>query len=151
MPESRIVKIHKKIAELVSADFSSGYSGLNFTNRGFRFVQLDNIIIPSVGIKFIDCIEENTNVPLGRFRGKAIFEIYVFCSGTTNQARTDSSLNSVSDMIAAITDNRQLGLGSEVDDVMCDFLSLDGDVFGVDGVGVGYIRVTVFFQSDSGA
>ena len=54
-------------------------------------------------------------------------------------------------MIAAITDNRQLGLGSEVDDVMCDFLSLDGDVFGVDGVGVGYIRVTVFFQSDSGA
>ena len=54
MPDSRIVKIHKKIAELVSVDFAAGFSGLDFSDRGFRFVQLDNIMIPSVGIKFVD-------------------------------------------------------------------------------------------------
>ena len=151
MPESRIVKIHKKIAELVSVDFSTGYSGLNVSDRGFRFVQLDNIMIPSVGIKFVDSLEENTNVVLGRYRGTAVYEVYAFCAGTTNEARTDSALNSCSDMIKAITANRQLGLGGEVDDVMCDFMSIDGDVLGVDGVGIGYIRVKVFYQSDDGA
>jgi len=151
MADSRIVKIHKKIAELVSADFSAGHSELNFSNRGFRFVQLDNIMIPSVGIKFVDSLEENTNVTLGRYRGTAIFEVYAFCGGTTNEERTDTALNACSDMIKAITANRQLSLGTDVDDVMCDFMSIDGDVLGVDGVGIGYIRVKVFYQSDDGA
>jgi len=151
MPDSRIVKIHKKIAELVSVDFATGFSGLDFSDRGFRFVQLDNIMIPSVGIKFVDSIEENTNVTLGRYKGTAVFEVYAFCGGTTNQERTDSALNSASDMIKAITANRQLSLGTDVDDVMCDFMAVDGDVFGVDGVGIGYIKVTVFYQSDDGA
>ena len=88
MADSRIVKIHKKIAELVSVDFAGGHSGLDFSNRGFRFVQLDNIMIPSVGIKFVDSLEENTYVTLGRYRGTAIFEVYAFCGGTTNEART---------------------------------------------------------------
>tara|TARA_Y100001938_G_C7969136_1_gene368407 strand:- start:46 stop:501 length:456 start_codon:yes stop_codon:yes gene_type:complete len=151
MADSRIVKIHKKIAELVSVNFAGGHSGLDFSNRGFRFVQLDNIMIPSVGIKFVDSLEENTNVTLGRYRGTAIFEVYAFCGGTTNEARTDSALNACSDMIKAITANRQLSLGTDVDDVMCDFMSIDGDVLGVDGVGIGYIRVKVFYQSDDGA
>ena len=151
MPDSRIVKIHKKLAELVSVDFSSGHSGLNFQNRGFRVVQLDNIMIPSVGIKFVDSLEENTNVTLGRYRGTAIFEIYAFCGGKNNEARTDTALNACSDMIKAITNNRQLDLGTDVDDVMCDFMSIDGDVFVVDGVGIGYIRVKVFYQSIDGA
>ena len=151
MPDSRIVKIHKKLAELVSVDFTSGHSGLNFQNRGFRVVQLDNIMIPSVGIKFVDSLEENTNVTLGRYRGTAIFEIYAFCGGTSNEARTDTALNACSDMIKAITNNRQLDLGTDVDDVMCDFMSIEGDTVGIDGVGVGYVRVTVFYQSDDGA
>ena len=151
MADSRIVKIHKKIAELVSVNFAAGHSGLDFSNRGFRFVQLDNIMIPSVGIKFVDALEENTNVVLGQYKGTAIFEVYAFCGGTTNEARTDSALNACSDMIKAITADRRLGLGSDVDDVMCDFMNIDGDVLGVDGVGIGYVRVKVFFRSDDGA
>jgi hypothetical protein len=151
MADSRIVKIHKKIAELVSVNFAAGHSGLDFSNRGFRFVQLDNIMIPSVGIKFVDALEENTNVVLGQYKGTAIFEVYAFCGGTTNEARTDSALNACSDMIKAITADRRLGLGSDVDDVMCDFMNIDGDVLGVDGVGIGYVRVKVFFRSEDGA
>ena len=151
MADSRIVQIHKKIAELVAVDFTSGSSELNFSGRGFRVVQLDNIMIPSVGIKFVDSIEENTNVSLGRYRAKAIFEVYAFCGGTTNEARTDAALNSCSDMVKALTTNRQLNLGTLVDDIMCDFMSIDGDILGVDGVGVGYVRVNVFYQTDDGA
>jgi hypothetical protein len=151
MADSRIVKIHKKIAELVSVNFAAGHSGLDFSNRGFRFVQLDNIMIPSVGIKFVDALEENTNVVLGQYKGTAIFEVYAFCGGVTNEARTDSALNACSDMIKAITADRRLGLGSDVDDVMCDFMNIDGDVLGVDGVGIGYVRVKVFFRSEDGA
>ena len=151
MADSRIVKIHKKIAELIAVDYSAGHSGFNFTDRVYRNVTLDNIMIPSAGVKFIDSLEENTNVTLGRYKGKAIFEIYIFCPGTTNQERTDNALNACSDMIKSITNNRQLNLGIEVDDVMCDFMSIEGDILGVDGVGIGYVRVTVFYQSDNGA
>ena len=151
MGDSRIVKIHKKIAELVAGDFSTGFSGVDFTSRGFRYVNLDNILIPSVGVKFIDCIEKNTNVTLGRFRATATFEIYAFLNGTNNAERTDLSLNACSDMVGELVSNRQLGLGNEVDDLLCDFTSIDGDVFGVDGVAVGYVRCKVFFQTETGA
>ena len=151
MADSRIVKIHKKINELVAVDFSSGHSEIDFSNRGFRFIQLDNIMVPSVGVKFVDSLEENTNVSLGRYRGTAIFEVYAFVPGSTNEQRTDTALNACSDMIKAITSNRQLGLGTDVDDVMCDFMNIDGDVLGVDGIGIGYVRVKVFYQSNDGA
>lgn len=151
MADSRIVKIHKKIAELIAVNYAAGHSGLDFSNRVYRNVTLDNIMVPSAGVKFIDSLEENTNVSLGRYRGKAIFEIYIFCPGSTNASRTDMALNTCSDMIKSITANRQLNLGTDVDDVMCDFMSIEGDIVGIDGVGVGYVRVTVFYQSDDGA
>ena len=75
---------------------------------------------------------------------------FCFIGGANPQERSDQSLNLASDIIKALTANRQLGLGSLVDDIKCDYSSVDGDKFGFNGIGIGYIRATIKFQSDTG-
>lgn len=151
MSDSRIVTIHKKIAELIGVDFSSGHSGVDFTNRVIRAVEIDPVMVPMANVKFVDSIEEFGKT-LGRFYGKAVFEIYIFQNGKDPISRADASLNACSDMIKALTANRTLSLGSNIcEDVICDFMHLEGDAFGVDGTGIGFVRVTTTYQSDDGS
>tara|TARA_R100001594_G_C3857795_1_gene220124 strand:+ start:113 stop:403 length:291 start_codon:yes stop_codon:yes gene_type:complete len=58
MPDSRIVSIHKKIAELIAVDYSSGFSGIDFTNRVIRAVEIEPIMVPNACVKFIDSKED---------------------------------------------------------------------------------------------
>jgi hypothetical protein len=150
MPDSRIVLIHKKIAELIGVDFAAGYSGIDFTGRVIRGIETNPIMVPHACVRFVDSLEE-VGPTMGRYQGKAIFEIYAFVAGATLSARCDGALNVCSDMIKAITDNRQLSLGSSVDDVICDFMALEGSSFGVEGTGIGYIKISVKYRSDDGS
>lgn len=150
MPDSRIISIHKKLEELIAVDFSAGYSEIDFTNRVIRGIEPDPIMVPHACISFIDAIEDMGPI-LGRYQGTAIFEIYAFVNGKNATQRNDQAINVCSDMIKAITADRRLSLGNKVDDVKCDFTAVQGDSFGMDNCGIGYIRINVKFQSEDGS
>ena len=149
MPDCRIVSIQKKIVDLIAVDYSAGYSGVNMTNNVIRGMVEEPPTVPFACVRFQDAIEEY-GPTMGRFRGDAIFEVYAFVGGATFQDRADASLNISSDMITKITANRQLSLGALVDDVKCDFTSVEGDKVGLNSLAIGYIRVIVKFHSDDG-
>ena len=151
MADSRIVTIHKKIAELIGVNYAGGHSGVDFTDRVIRAVEVDPVMVPMASVKFVDSLEEFGKT-LGNYYAKAIFEIYIYQNGSDPISRSDQSLNVCSDMIKALTANRTLGLGgSIVEDVICDFMHLEGDAFGVDGVGIGFIRVSTTYQTPDGS
>ena len=149
MPDCRIVQIQKKIVDLIAVNFGAGFSGVDMTGRVIRGMVESPPSVPYACVRFEDAIEEY-GPTLGRFRADAIFEVYAFVGGSSFQDRADASLNIASDMITKITANRQLSLGGLVDDVKCDFTSVDGDKVGLNSLAIGYIRVTVKFQSDDG-
>lgn len=149
MADSPIVQIHKKIVELIAVDYATGYSTVNLTGNVIRGLFSEPSIVPSACVHFQDVAEEY-GPTFGRFSGNIIYEIFCFIGGANPQERSDNSLNLASDIIKALTANRQLGLGSLVDDIKCDYSSVDGDKFGFNGIGIGYIRATVKFQSDTG-
>ena len=66
------------------------------------------------------------------------------------EERTVNAMDLVEDMVEALVVNRQIGLNSIVDDIKCAFVAEDGDRYGIEGVGIGYIEVQVFSQSDTG-
>ena len=150
MPDSRIVSIHKKIAELIAVDYSSGYSGIDFTNRVIRAVEIEPIMVPNACVKFIDS-KEDYGPTMGRYSGDAIFEVYAFVNGKDPIQRSDQAINICSDMIKSITANRQLSLGSLVDDVLCSFKAIEGDIFGLTSTGIGYIEIIIKYQTSDGA
>lgn len=150
MSDSRIVSIHKKLAELVGVDFASGYSGIDFTNRVVRTGETEPVTTPFCSVVFVDSLEK-FGPTMGRYSGEAIFEVYCFVTGSNTEKRNDEALNVISDMIKAITANRQLGLGSLVDDVICSFKSIDGNVFGLNSIQIGFIEVKVSYKSEDGA
>lgn len=150
MADSRIYNILNALKGKVGADFSSKSSELDMTDR---------VVIGSVGeppyvpygcVFFIDFT--TTHGPtLGRYSMTPRFEIYLFAGGSDLADRMKSILNLCSDVIENITADRFLGLGGGViDDVLCQFTALDGDKFGLDGVGIGYIEVSTPFQSSTG-
>jgi hypothetical protein len=149
MPDCRIVKIHKKLQELIGVSFAAGFSGIDMSGRVVRGMVDQPPMVPFSCIRFDDAIEDY-GPTMGRYSGNAIFEIYCFIGGSSFQERGDQALNLSSDIISAITANRSLALPSEVDDVKCDFTAIDGDKVGLNNIGIGYIRVTVKFQSDNG-
>ena len=150
MADSTVVLIHKKIAELIAVNYSSGHSGLNLTGAVVRGSVAEPPQVPFACVHFSDALEDY-GPTMGRFSATAIFEIYCFAAGTTVAERSDQSLNLVSDCIKALTADRSLALSGLIDDIKCSFLALDGDRYGVDGVGFGYIKAEVSFQSATGA
>ena len=150
MADCRIVQIHKKLAELTAVNFAGGYSAIDFTNRVIRGIEPEPIMVPRACIRFVDSMED-FGPTMGKYQGKAIFEIYAFVNGKDPIGRSDAALNVCSDFITAITANRQLSLGALVDDVKCDFTAIEGDSFGVEGCGIGYVKVTVSYRSDDGS
>lgn len=149
MADTRIVTIHKKIAELIGGDFSAGYSGVDMTGRVIRGSVIEPPYQPFACVMFNQAIEDY-GPTLGRFQFEALYEIYAYIGGTSPQNRFDNATNLSGDMIEAITANRQLTLGSSVDDVLCSFTAIDGEKYGLNQTGIGYIQVKVKCVSDTG-
>ena len=150
MADSRITRIYKKIAELVASDYTSGYSGLNLSSSVLRGSVDEPPYIPFGTVQFLESIED-FGPTMGRFQSTALFEVYCFVGGSDIADRSANTLNLISDMIEALTENRQLGIPDYCDDIKCSFLAIDGDKYGIEGVGIGYIRAEVNWQSSSGA
>ena len=150
MPDSRIVTIHKRLATLIGVDFAAGYSGVDMTGRVIRGSTVEPPYTPFACVFFVEA-REAYGPTLGRFQFTARFEIYAYIGGTDEASRFDNATNLTSDMIEAITANRQLSLGTSVDDVLCSFTAIDGEKFGLSQIGIGYIQVECKCVSDTGS
>lgn len=150
MADSRVTRVLDAIKGKIGQDFSLKSSGLNFT---------DNVILGSIDappslpfatVFFIDFTTEH-GPTLGRYRAAPRFECYVFVGGSNINERIKKTINACSDIIESLTADRFLGLGTGfIDDVLCNFTAVEGDKYGLDGVGIGYIEISTPFQSDTG-
>ena len=149
MPDCRIVRIHKKLVELISVDYSSDFSEIDMSGRVIRGMVDAPPMVPFSCVRFEDAIEDY-GPTMGRYSGIAIFEIYGFVGGSTFQERNDQALNLASDMISKLTAVRNISLPNDVDDIKCDFTAIDGDKVGQNNIGIAYVKVSIKFQSEGG-
>ena len=151
MPDCRIVTIHKQIKTLIGVNFASGYSAIDMTGRVIRGSTVEPPYTPFTCVSFEEALE-SYGPTLGRFQSTAVFSIYAYIGGGDVDGRNDNALDLASDMIKALTNNRQLGLtNGECDDVLCSFTAIDGEKFGLSGIGIGYVKVEVKFQTSDGS
>lgn len=146
---SRTRQIAEKIKQIISADFSLGESGIDMRTS----VQIGAIVeppyIPFACVSFAQATSEYGQ-SLGRYKITNTFEIYAFVGGGDVELRTITAMDLVEDMVEALCTDRQIGLSSIVDDIKCAFIAEDGDRYGIEGIGIGYIEVQVYSQSDTG-
>lgn len=146
---SRTRQIAEKIKQVISADFSLGQSGIDMRTS----VQIGAIVeppyIPFACVSFAQAASEYGQ-SLGRYKITNTFEIYAFVGGGDVELRTITAMDLVEDMVEALCTDRQIGLSSIVDDIKCAFIAEDGDRYGIEGIGIGYIEVQVYSQSDTG-
>ena len=151
MADARITTIHKKIAELIGVNFAAGYSGVDMTGRVVRGSVVQPPYVPFCCTYFVEA-REDYGPTLGRYQGTARYDIYAYIGGTSESSRNDNAINLAGDIVEALTDSRQLGLANGViDDVLCSYTALDGEKFGLDQIGIGYIQVDIKFQTSTGA
>ena len=146
---SRTRQIAEKIKELVAVDYSGGESGLDMQNKVQLGAIIDPPYIPFGCVSFVQASSEYGQ-SLGRYRITNTFEVYAFVGGGDVEERTVNAMDLVEDMVEALCANRQIGLNTIVDDIKCAFVAEDGDRYGIEGVGIGYIEVQVYSQSDTG-
>jgi len=154
MANATIYRVLEALQSKAATDFTSGYSGFDMRNSVIIGALLDPPRIPFASVSFIDySTEQGLNLSSYRMQGR--FEIYCFCGGSNLEDRTKNVLNLTSDIIKEITNDRFLGLANPdttrtIDNVICNFTSVEGDRFGLDNVAIGYIEVNVTFQSRTG-
>jgi len=146
---SRTRQIAEKIKELIAVDFSSGESGLDMQDKVQIGAIIDPPYIPFACVSFAQATSD-FGQSLGRYRITNTFEVYAFVGGGDVEERTVNAMDLVEDMVEALVANRQIGLNAIVDDIKCAFVAEDGDRYGIEGVGIGYIEVQVYSQSDTG-
>ena len=146
---SRTRQIAEKIKELVSVDYSSGESGLDMQNKIQIGAIIDPPYIPFGCVSFVQATSD-FGQSLGRYLITNTFEVYAFVGGANVEERTINAMDLVEDMVQSLVANRQIGLNAIVDDIKCAFVAEDGDRYGIEGVGIGYIEVQVYSQSDTG-
>ena len=146
---SRTRQITEKIKELVAVDYSSGESGLDMQSKVQIGAIIDPPYIPFGCVSFVQASSEYGQ-SRGRYRITNTFEVYAFVGGGDVEERTVNAMDLVEDMVEALCANRQIGLNAIVDDIKCAFVAEDGDRYGIEGVGIGYIEVQVYSQSDTG-
>ncbi|MAF25762.1 hypothetical protein CL634_09350 [bacterium] len=139
----------KKIAELIGVDYAAGYSGLDLTDRVLRGSMPEAPVVPSACIFMFD-VKEDFGQVLTRYQAEITYEIYAFCGGSSLEDRIDTAARLGADMINSLTSDRTLGLAGKIDDVLCSFLAMDGDRYGIDGMAIAYLEIKVKFQSDRG-
>ena len=148
MADARLTTIHKKLQAILAVNHTS-YSGVALTGRVVRGSVVNPPYTPFGCVYFIDAVEQY-GPTMGRFQSTANFEAYLFIGGSSVDERNDNAINLASDGVKAITANRQLALGSLVDDVLVSYTAVDGDKYGLSGIGIGLIRINVKFVSDDG-
>ena len=148
MADARLTTIHKKLQALLAVNHTS-YSGVDLTGRVVRGSVVNPPYTPFGCVYFIDAVEQY-GPTMGRFQSTANFEAYLFIGGSSVDERNDNAINLASDGVKAITANRQLSLGSLVDDILVSYTAVDGDKYGLSGIGIGLIRINVKFVSDDG-
>jgi len=146
---SRSRQIVEKIKELVAVDFTAGESGIDMRNKVQVGAIIDPPYIPFGCVSFVQATSEYGQ-SLGRYRITNTFEVYAFVGGGDVEERTINAMDLVEDMVEALCTDRQIGLNAIVDDIKCAFVAEDGDRYGIEGVGIGYIEVQVYSQSDTG-
>lgn len=146
---SRTRQITQKIRDLIAVDFSSAESGIDMQNTVQIGATIEPPYVPFACVSFAQASSEYGQ-SLGRYRITNTFEIYAFVGGGNVEERTVNAMDLVEDMVEALCADRQIGLSSIVDDIKCAFLAEDGDRYGIEGIGIGYIEVQVFSQSDTG-
>jgi hypothetical protein len=146
---SRTRQITEKIRDLIAVDFSSGESGIDMSNTVQIGATIEPPYVPFACVSFAQAASEYGQ-SLGRYRITNTFEIYAFVGGADVEERTVNAMDLVEDMVEALCADRQIGLSSIVDDIKCAFLAEDGDRYGIEGIGIGYIEVQVYSQSDTG-
>jgi len=146
---SRSRQIIEKIKELVAVDYTAGESGLDMRSKVQVGAIIDPPYIPFGCVSFVQATSEYGQ-SLGRYRITNTFEVYAFVGGGDVEERTIGAMDLVEDMVEALCADRQIGLSSIVDDIKCAFVAEDGDRYGIEGVGIGYIEVQVYSQSDTG-
>lgn len=146
---SRTRQITQKIRDLIAVDFTSGESGIDMQNTVQIGATIEPPYVPFACVSFAQASSEYGQ-SLGRYRITNTFEIYAFVGGGNVEERTVNAMDLVEDMVEALCADRQIGLSSIVDDIKCAFLAEDGDRYGIEGIGIGYIEVQVYSQSDTG-
>ena len=146
---SRTRQITEKIKQLIAVDFSAGESGIDMQNKVQIGAIIDPPYIPFACVSFVQASSEYGQ-SLGRYRITNTFEVYAFVGGGDVEERTINAMDLVEDMVEALCADRQIGLNSIVDDIKCAFVAEDGDRYGIEGVGIGYIEVQVYSQSNTG-
>ena len=146
---SRAKQIIQKLQELIAVSFTGGESGVDMSNAVQIGAIIDPPYVPFASICFVEAVSD-FGQSLGRYRITNSFEIYSFIGGGNVQERTTNAMDLVEDMVKALVADRQIGLPSLVDDIKCAFFAEDGLRYGIEGVGIGYINVEVYSQSDTG-
>ena len=146
---SRSRQIIEKLKTLIAADYSTGESGIDMRDKVQVGAIIDPPYLPFGCVSFVQATSD-FGQSLGRYRITNTFEVYAFVGGGDVEERTVNAMDLVEDMVEALCANRQISLSSIVDDIKCAFVAEDGDRYGIEGVGIGYIEVQVYSQSDTG-
>ncbi len=148
MADARLTTIHKKLQALLAVNHPT-FSGVDLTGRVVRGSIVQPPYTPFATVFFVDSVEQY-GTTLGRYKSTANFEAYIYIGGANATERNDNAINIASDAVKAITANRQLSLGSLVDDVLVSYTAVDGDQYGLMNIGIGLLRITITFVSDDG-
>jgi len=147
---SNIRQIANQIKSKITLAGGGSHSGIDLTNKIVIGAVVDPPYIPYCSIVFNQSSSDYGQT-LGRYRITATFDIYLFVGGDSVSDRTLNAMDLSADVIAALTADRQIGIPSIVDDIKCAFTAEDGDRFGIEGIGIGYVQVEVFYQTDNGS
>tara|TARA_R100000479_G_C6326112_1_gene179650 strand:- start:133 stop:588 length:456 start_codon:yes stop_codon:yes gene_type:complete len=151
MPDSRVSRVLDAIKGKIAQDFSLKTSQLDMSNRCILGSIDAPPSVPYASVFFVDFQSEH-GPTLGRYRATPRFEAYLFVGGASIDERLKQTINLCSDVIEALTTDRFLGLGSGfIDDVLCNFTAVEGDKFGLNDIGIGYIEISTPFQSTTGS
>ena len=150
MSNSRIYQILEAIQGKVATDFTTGHSGIDLTDQCLLGLMDYPSQVPSACCSFLEYTTEH-GLHLGSYTMRPRFEVYVYVGGSDVSDRIKNAMNLCSDIIQNLTADRFLSLGSGyIDDVLCSFTAIDGDRYGLEGIGIGYIEITTPFQSRTG-
>ena len=150
MSDSKIRQITEAIKTKVAVSYAGETSGLDLSNKVVIGAIIEPPYVPFGCVVFLQSTSDYGQT-MGRYRITANFEVYGFVGGGDVSERTLNAMDLASDMIKVLTADRQLGIPSIVDDIKCAFTAEDGDRYGIEGVGISYIQIEVFYQTDTGS
>ena len=149
MSNSIQVTVLNRLKVIIAIDYSSGFSGLDLSDRVVIGSTIGANQVPSANITFIDTIEQQGRT-LGRYLGESVYQIVCYAGGPTLESRVQNAMNLAGDIQKAITSDRTLGLSGQTQDVLVNFTALDGEEYGISNTGISLLEVRVTHQSKFG-